>query len=225
MKERNFTVEEAEEIVFEGVIPTERPDDAHDVLGTFRIVSDRAEMNKLPEDFDAFIKLLKSRHAAFMAARPDKNPGAFKTKSNRAGNAVFVEPDLVVGTLAKGFDFLQGLAEPLQRAIFMMFLVSEVHPFTDGNGRAARIMMNAELIAKNQERIIIPTAYRVDYLGGLKALSQTGNPTPAIRMLDHAQRYTHAIDWANLKAAQTILTDTGAFTEGEDAKLELPKKI
>ncbi len=217
-----FTVEEAEEIVFEGVIPLERPDDAHDVLGTFRIVSDNAEMNKLPEDFDAFIKLLKSRHAAFMAARPDKNPGAFKTKSNRAGNTVFVEPDLVVGTLAKGFEFLQGLAEPLQRAIFMMFLVSEVHPFTDGNGRAARIMMNAELIAKDQERIIIPTAYRVDYLGGLKALSQTGNPTPTIRMLDHAQRYTHAIDWVNLKAAQAILTETGAFTEGEDARLKLP---
>ena len=29
----------------------------------------------------------------------------------------------------------------------MMFLVSEVHPFVDGNGRIARIMMNAELVA------------------------------------------------------------------------------
>jgi len=28
----------------------------------------------------------------------------------------------------------------------MMFLVSEVHPFLDGNGRIARVMMNAELI-------------------------------------------------------------------------------
>lgn len=30
--------------------------------------------------------------------------------------------------------------------------VSEVHPFADGNGRTARIMMNAELIAAGQER-------------------------------------------------------------------------
>ncbi|MEQ8936043.1 MAG: Fic family protein, partial [Amphiplicatus sp.] len=217
-----FTVEEAEEIVFQGVIPQERPDDAHDVLGTYRIVSDMAEMKKLPENFDDFIDLLRRRHAAFMEARPEKNPGAFKTKSNRAGNTVFVDPELVPGTLEKGFEFLQGLGEPLQRAIFMMFLVSEVHPFADGNGRAARIMMNAELIAGGQERLIIPTAYRVDYLGGLKALSLTGNPTPVIRMLDHAQRYTHAVDWSNLKAAQAMLAETGAFTEGENARLKLP---
>ncbi len=217
-----FTVEEAEEIVFQGVIPQERPDDAHDVLGTYRIVSDRAEMTRLPANFDEFIDILRRRHAAFMEARPDKNPGAFKTKSNRAGNTVFVDPELVNGTLEKGFEFLQGLGEPLQRAIFMMFLVSEVHPFSDGNGRAARIMTNAELVAGSQERLIIPTAYRVDYLDALKSLSQTGNPTPVIRMLDHAQRYTHAIDWNNLASAQAMLGDTGAFMEGENAKLKLP---
>lgn len=217
-----FTVEEAEEIVFQGVIPQERPDDAHDIIGTYRIVSDMTEMKKVPADFNEFIALLRRRHAIFMAARPDKNPGAFKTKSNRAGNTVFVEPDLVIGTLKEGYEFLQGVGEPLQRAIFMMFLVSEVHPFSDGNGRAARIMMNAELIAGGQERIIIPTAYRIDYLGALKAISQTGNPTPVIRMLDHAQRYTHMIDWRNQKTAQTMLAASGAFTEGENAKLKLP---
>jgi len=35
-----FDIGEAYEIVYEGVIPQERSDDAHDVLGTFRIVSD-----------------------------------------------------------------------------------------------------------------------------------------------------------------------------------------
>jgi Fic family protein len=29
----------------------------------------------------------------------------------------------------------------------MMFLVCEVHPFDDANGRLARVMMNAELVA------------------------------------------------------------------------------
>src|SRR3546814_14230139 len=100
-----------------------------------------------------------------MDGRPDKNPDAFKTKVNRAGETVFVAPDLVTGTLERGFAFVQALAEPFQRAAFMMFLVSEVHPFTDGNGRTARIMMNAELVAGGEERIIIPTAYRTDSIG------------------------------------------------------------
>ncbi len=217
-----FSVEEAEDIVFKGVIPQERPDDAHDVLGTYRIVSDQREMCKIPSDFDEFLTLLRRRHAAIMEARPDKNPGMFKTMINRAGNTVFVVPDLVTGTLEKGFAFLQGLGEPFQRAVFMMLLVSEVHPFSDGNGRAARIMMNAELVAGGQERIIIPTAYRTDYPGALKALSRNGHTTPLIRMLDYAQQYTHAIDWSDLARARQMLEQTGAFAEGENAKLRLP---
>ena len=217
-----FSVEEAEDIVFNGVIPQERPDDAHDVLGTYRIVSDQAKMRKLPSDVDEFLTLLRRRHAAIMEARPDKNPGVFKTMTNRAGNTVFVAPDLVTGTLEKGFAFLQGLGEPFQRAVFMMLLVSEVHPFADGNGRAARIMMNAELVAGGQERIIIPTSYRTDYLGALKALSNNSHTTPLIRMLDYAQQYTHAIDWRDLDGARRVLEQTGAFAEGEDAKLRLP---
>lgn len=219
-----FSVEEAENIVFNGVIPQERPDDAHDVLGTYRVVSDQAEMRKLPSDFDAFLTLLRHRHAAIMEGRPDKNPGVFKAIANRAGNTVFVEPDLVVGTLEQGFAFLQGLGDPYRRAVFMMLLVSEVHPFADGNGRAARIMMNAELVAGGQERIIIPTSYRTDYLGALKALSRNGQTTPLIRMLDYAQQYTLAIDWSDLEGARRVLQRTGAFDVGEDAKLRLPER-
>jgi hypothetical protein len=39
------------------------------------------------------------------------------------------------------------LDHPFKRAAFMLFLISEVHPFIDGNGRVARVMMNAELVA------------------------------------------------------------------------------
>jgi len=217
-----FSVEEAKEIVFEGVIPAERPEDAHDVLGTFRIVSDTAEMSRIPGSGAEFIDLLQARHARIMEGRPDKKPGEFKSKGNLAGNTIFVVPDLVRGTLEKGFEFLNALAEPLQRAIFMMFLVSEVHPFVDGNGRVARAMMNAELVAGGEERIIIPTAYRTDYLGALKAISQNERTEPVVRMLDAAQRYTHAIDWSSMASAHAMLEDTNAFAEGELAKLKLP---
>ena len=39
------------------------------------------------------------------------------------------------------------LDAPFRRAAFIHFLISEVHPFADGNGRMARVMMNAELVA------------------------------------------------------------------------------
>lgn len=216
-----FTVEEAAEIVFEGVIPQERPADAHDVLGTFRIVSDLGHLKELPSDFAGFRDLLRRRHATVMEARGDKAPDAFKDRVNRAGNTVFVAPELVEGTLDRGFAFLQALDDPFQRAVYAMVLVSEVHPFADGNGRIARIMMNAELVARDQERIIIPTAYRTDYLGALRAFSHNGHTDPLIRMLDVAQSYTHRIDWSTLERARTALAATNAFDGAADAKLKL----
>lgn len=218
-----FSVDEAKRIIFGGEIPAERPEDAHDILGTFRAVSDLPDLARLPAGVATFVDLLRSRHARIMEGRPDKNPGAFKSTKNRAGNTVFVAPDLVTGTLERGFEFLEALADPFQRAVFMMFLVNEVHPFADGNGRVARVMMNAELIARDQERIIIPTAFRTDYLGALKAISQNGHTNPLIRMLDAAQRYTHSIDWSTIDRARAMLDETNAF-EGENARLKLPNE-
>ena len=161
-----FTPEEAEEIVFGGRIPAQRRADAHDVLGVWRIVSDLTEMRRVPHSAGDFLDLLRERHAAILAQRPDAAPGQFKTAPNRVGAVEFVRPDAVVGTLERGFEMYRTLDTPFRRAAFIHFLVSEVHPFADGNGRVARMMMTAELVAGNQERIVIPTVYRDNYIAG-----------------------------------------------------------
>ena len=174
-------------------------------------------MRRTARDFESFIALLKKRHATFMELRPEKKPGQFKTQGNRAGSTLFVAPDLVPGTLAKGFEIYRGIEPPLHRAIFMMFLVSEVHPFADGNGRAARIMMNAELVAAGENRIIVPTVYRNNYLMALKALSQNGITGALVCTMDFAQRYTAAVDFAELNRARFILDRTHAFADPNEA--------
>jgi len=214
-----FEIEEAAKIIFEGKIPKDRPIDAHDIISTYQIVSDQHEMQQIPKDADAFIMLLKSRHARLMQGRPEMNPGKFKTIPNRAGSTFFVAPDLVEGTLKKGFKWLQALDTPFQKAVYMMFLVAEVHPFVDGNGRCGRIMMNAELVAAHQARIIIPTIFRNDYLAALKALTHNSQADPLIRTLDFAQKYTSRIDWSDYKKAQKMLTETHAFDDPNQADL------
>ena len=174
-------------------------------------------MSRLPGSAEELSQLLKSRHAVFMELRPDKHPGAYKIKNNQAGSSLFVAPELVEGTLEKGFEIYQSLNVPLYRAIFMMFLISEIHPFTDGNGRAARIMMNAELVAADEEKIIIPTVYRSNYLSSLKALTHNGLTDPLIRTLDFAQKYTRSLDWHNFEEARHQLTETNAFMDPNEA--------
>ena len=212
-----FAVNEAVDIVFHGHIPRRRPEDAHDILGTWKLVSDAAEMSRIPASFADMSALLRRRHGEIMHGRPDKEPGQFKTEANRAGATVFVAPDLVQGTLAKGFEIYRSLSSPLHRAVFMMFLVSEVHPFADGNGRVARVMMNAELVAAGESRIIVPTVYRNNYLMALKALSQNGITGALVRTLDFAQRYTAAVDFADVEKARAILERTHAFDDPNEA--------
>jgi hypothetical protein len=222
-----FELEEAEEIVFEGAVPEGRFEDAHDVLGTFELVDDADLRARVPAGAEDLLDLLRSHHALMLGRRPSVNPGSFKLKPNRAGSTTFVHPDLVVGTLVEGYRYYASLPPGLPRAIFVMYLIGEVHPFTDGNGRVARVLMNAELSAVGEQRIVIPIVYRDNYLQGLRALSRNGNPQPLIRVLDFAQAYAAAIEWSDLRAAERTLEQTNALLEPEVAeerglRLELP---
>lgn len=208
-----FTIEEAARIALQGQIPASRPEDAHDIAGTYQIVSDQAEMRRIPADADELVRLLRERHAILMAGRPRMRPGEFKDQENRAGGTVFVAPAMVEGTLVEGFSRARGLDDPFARAVFMMVLVSEVHPFDDGNGRVARIMMNAQLTAADQARMIIPTGYRENYLDALRAFTRNQNPVPLGRVLGFAQRYVAEMDWSSIPTATDVLTRTNALLD------------
>ncbi len=211
-----FEIEEAEEIIFDKKIPKNRPADAHDIMGTFAIVSSRSEMQRVPNtSFYQFEALLKERHSLLMVGRNEANPGAYKQTANRAGNTMFVHPDYVLGTLIKGFEFYKNLPPGMARAVFIMFLVAEVHPFVDGNGRIARIMMNAELCSAGLSTIIIPTVYREDYLSGLRALSRRERALPLIKMLSKAQSYS-TLDFSNYPSALNTITQNQWFLEPDE---------
>jgi Fic/DOC family len=222
-----FEIDEAHAIVFDGVIPARRPADAHDVLGTYRLVGSLTWLERtIAGDADAatFLDRLAGAHAILMAGRPEVGPGQWKTQPNRAGATQFVEPELVAGTLMKGWELARTLRMPLSRAAMIMFVLAEVHPFTDGNGRIARAFMNAELVAGGERRIIVPTVYRDDYLGALRVLSRQDIPMPFVLMLDQAQRFTAAVRWGDYAAALADLTAAKAFAVPEEGvRLLIPR--
>ena len=215
-----FTVEEAAGIVFKGNVPAERSADAHDVAGTWRLVSDDAEMARTPDSVRNLEALLKSRHRTIMGGRADTRPGKFKSMPNRAGATTFVDPALVRGTLEQGFGHWRSLETPFQRAVFAMFLVTEVHPFADGNGRVARVMMNAEMVGGGEHRILVPTVFRSNYVVPLRALSRTGRPEPLIQAMDYARRWTAQVGWRSLEGTRRELEGCHAFLDAEDAEAE-----
>jgi len=224
------TFEEAAAIVYEGTEPENRPADAHDIRGSYDITSNATEMRRTPTSGDDLIDLLERRHSILMVGRPEKRPGELKRQANQAGSTLFVAPRLVRGTLKAAFERYAQLDDPFARSAFVMFLVSEVHPFDDGNGRVARIMMNAELVANGMARIVIPTIYRKNYLMALRGLTHNGNTGSYIAMLAFAERYTAQLDCTTLTTALTDLSRTNAFTDATEAdmhgvRLVLPSSL
>jgi hypothetical protein len=222
-----FEIGEAREIVFDRRIPANRPADAHDILGTFELLVDESEMLVSAATFDAiddFEHMLRRRHARIMSARPDKRPGEFKIIGNQAGNTTFVAPELVRETLARGFELFHELEMPFQRAAFMMFMIAEIHPFDDGNGRLARAMMSAELASEFENRIVIVTSYRPDYLGGLRRLSRAQDSGTYLRMLDHAHEFTARLEFEDLDALIATLESCNAFDDSELRIMKLPPR-
>jgi fido (protein-threonine AMPylation protein) len=181
-------------------------------------------MKTIPDNADELLSVLQYRHKFLLAARASKNPGQFKDKNNRAGETHFVDNTLVKGTLIKGFDFYQALVYPFAKAALMMFMISEVHPFLDGNGRISRIMMNAELVKAGQTRIIIPTVFRDDYILTLRKLTRDNDPKPYIKMLDKAQRFSQTIV-GSMDFMQDHLEKCNAFKEPTEGKLIFNDKV
>ncbi len=216
-----FTVEEARQIIATSMPLPARDEDSHDMLGTYQIVSNRKEMMLQPKDADDLLKLLRERHAVLLSARTSKKPGEFKDRNNRAGNTEFVDWQLVTGTLKKGFEMYQLLQHPFAKAAYMMFMISEVHPFLDGNGRIARVMMNVELGAKGLSKIIIPTVYRDDYMGTLKKLTKQRNGDAYIRMLQRAWEFSSMVYDDSLEAMEQSLIAANAFLEPKDGYLKI----
>jgi prophage maintenance system killer protein len=216
-----FTVDEAKKIITTATPLPARDEDSHDVLGTYQIVANSREMSILPDSPDQLLVLLRERHAILLSARKSKNPGAFKDKNNRAGSTEFVDLQLVPGTLKRGFDWYSLLQHPFAKAVYMMFMISEVHPFLDGNGRIARIMMNAELSSKGLSKITIPTVYREDYMGALKELTKQRDADAYIRMMLRAWEFSSHIHDETLNAMEKYLVSCNAFLSHKEGYLKI----
>lgn len=206
-----FEIDEAETIVFSRETINNRHEDSHDIMAVYDLVSDYQEMLATPDTVEALFQLLTTRHALMMDHRMEKRPGVFKEKPNKAGDTLFVTPEELQGTLAQGLEIGQQLSAGLKKAIFMQFLVSECHPFDDGNGRLSRIMMNAEMHSAGLHKLIMPTVHRDSYLNGLRQASRQGKFRALTKVFHQMHLYTASmINWQDYGEARQDLESHGA---------------
>jgi len=111
-----------------------------------------------------------------MGRRP-ANPGAYKSQPNHVllpdGSLhTYVDPLHVAGEMAALVAWIEGepaSTHPAVRAAMAHWHLVRIHPFEDGNGRLARLLMNLILIRAQLLPAVIRNEDRAEYLAALRA--------------------------------------------------------
>lgn len=162
---------------------------------------------------EEFLAGLENWHTEMLKMRPEANPGKLKLDVNYAGTTQFVDPALVQGTFAEGSALARSVPEGLARGAYYAFLISEVHPFDDGNGRLSRLVMNAELTRAGASRIIIPTLYHLQYVDCARALTRRNEPQGFVQALAKIARWSSQFNYESLDPLIEEVRKTNALDE------------
>ena len=220
-----FPLSEAEEIVFHRQVDESRHADSHDVLAVYDIAVDTDEMVSTPSTPDEFRRLLTRRHAFLMNERPDKRPGQWKEKPNQAGNVTFAAPETVNGTLTQGFERYLDLPRGFARGVFIHFVITQVHPFDDGNGRLARLFLSAELVRAGESKIIFPNVKRDDYINGLRLANREEDSRTMLKVMKQLYRYTAALPWREYDELVDTLEAHHAFDDPDEGLIRFSRAL
>lgn len=71
---------------------------------------------------------------------------------------------------------------PVEYAAMVHIIFVNIHPFADGNGRVARLLMNLALLQTGYNIVVIPPVVRADYIYALQETSK-GNNTDFINFI------------------------------------------
>jgi Fic family protein len=106
-----------------------------------------------------------------------EDAGRLRTKNVRIAGAVKTPPDW--SKIVKLLDELienvaESKAHPIETASLLHHRFVEIHPFSDGNGRVARLLTNLYLIARDYPPVVLKKEDRGKYYKSLRA-ADAGN--------------------------------------------------
>ncbi|MEA1918185.1 MAG: Fic family protein [Campylobacterota bacterium] len=125
---------------------------------------------------------IKNIHHIILKSIDNKNAGAY-----RAQNVGVVKSDGDIHSFTQPFkieekmnEFIQWLhsqtvEEPILLAALVHLKFVSIHPFIDGNGRTARLLMNLVLLQNGYPQAIIKISNRVEYIQAIEQYQQSKN--------------------------------------------------
>ncbi len=135
--------------------------------------------------------IVRSIHALVLRTIDDEEAGRYRRVQVYITGSEYVppEPVAVPGLMADLGDWLHSgevaALHPVERATLAHFRLVHIHPFTDGNGRTARLLMNLLLMRTGYPPAVIRVEDRPAYYDALDA-ARDGDTEPFVRLVAEA---------------------------------------
>ena len=125
---------------------------------------------------------IKNIHYLILKGIDNKNAGSYRAqnvgvvKSDGAMHH-FAEPLKIDEKMNEFIDWLhtQTIEEPILLASLVHLKFVSIHPFIDGNGRTARLLMNLILLQNGYPQAIIKVSNRAEYVQAIEKYQQSSN--------------------------------------------------
>jgi Fic family protein len=114
------------------------------------------------------------------------NAGVYRTRNVLISGARHMPPDqLLMSEKMAQFiaDINSKTLHPVERAAQVHTDFVGIHPFVDGNGRTARLLMNLELMKSGYPPVVIAVEQRLNYYQTLDAAHVDNNMQPFLEMI------------------------------------------
>lgn len=131
---------------------------------------------------------IKNIHAIVLKGIDNENAGRYRTENVIISGASHIPPDAIIvpesmEKLIYRYDEWKEKYHPIIVAALLHAEFVKIHPFIDGNGRTARLLMNFEVMKNGYPPIIIKNEERHKYYDALDVGALTGDYTDFIKMV------------------------------------------
>lgn len=147
---------------------------------------------------------IRNLHRLILKQIDDDNAGRYRQLNVTIAGAVspdnHVPPDMLqvpqqMTALLHWYDTEAASLHPVVRAAKLHLDFVKIHPFVDGNGRSARLLLNLELMKAGFPAIVLPVERRLAYYSALDTAHVEGNEAPFLDLIAECVKEGFAPYW------------------------------
>jgi Fic family protein len=166
------------------------------------------------------LHMIRSLHKLILKNIDDENAGVWRRFNVTIAGAEHTPPDAILvpqlmEDFARWHHEQEGVSHPVELAARTHTEFVKIHPFTDGNGRTARLLMNLDLMRRGFPPIVLPVESRLAYYDTLDAAHVDGDYAGILNLVGALSERSFEPYFHALRMEDRPGLDRGARNDGQ----------